>query len=309
MKNKKTAWIASLMFLIVAVILLIFIKIGNATDMKTTQNEAKTANTVDTILTIQDMPIVEETRNWKTSERFKLKAQAEHISIDSCEMFFRDEINHFLSEYENVKLDSLMIKQDSLSVIEGKNQKSLRNLDMEVNLMVDTTNNVESYDFSAEVSDEVDKFLGQYSYIVMKIQRICINVLDQNSYKIHNLESHYSQIDEVMFVEQKEDEYAVQTLAFQFAEKNPEFVLRKFGKISESKELYVEYKVDDDYFTPAELDKNIVDLEKMSEKIKEQLLSQNVTEEYISANQLDRFTISFFNGIFDDSYQTFSFEL
>lgn len=309
MKNKKTAWITSFAFLIVGVFIGIIIKSVNITDTRTERNETKIADTADAVLTIQDMPTAEEMRTWELGEIYKLKMKAEQIPLDSCTAFLTDEFDGFLNEYGNVKLDNLIIEQDSLSVIEGMNQKSLRNLDVEVNLMVDTTNNVEIYDFVEDISKKVPDYLHQYSYVALKVKRILVKVLDQNSYKIHEIEAHCSSVNETIFAEQEEDEYAVQTLAFQFAEKNPVFVLSKFGKISESKELYVEYKVDDDYFTPAELDKNIADLEKVSEKIKDSLLSQKVTEEYISSNQLDRFTISFFNGIFDDSYQTFSYEL
>lgn len=199
---------------------------------------------------MQDLPAAEEMRSWEISEINKLRSQIEQIPLESCETYFTDEIKGFLKDYENVELDTITIEQDNLSVIEGKNNQSLSNLIFHVNIIVDTTNHVDSYDWADEISDRLLRFFDQYSYYNLKVKQTDINTLALNKCRIHSVQAYSSPSNETVFVEQPEDEYAVQTAAFSFYESNPEFILRKFGVISDSehKELYVEYYVHDDYF-------------------------------------------------------------
>lgn len=260
-------------------------------------------------ISIQDTPSAEELKEWNVNDIYKLKSQIELIPLDSCEEYFTNAANEFLNKFENVELDSITIEQDNLSVIAGKNKKSLYNLDFEVNVVIDTTNNVGSYEFADDISNELLTFFEQYAYFVLKTKEIDINTFDLNHYKIHNVNSIYSIMNETVFVEQSEDEYAVQTLAFNFTDTNPDLALQKFGIISETNELYIEYLVNDDYFDGNKPEEKIACLEKLSIDLKEHLIMQNITKEFILSNDINLLTISFNNGILDGSYLTFNFEL
>ena len=256
---------------------------------------------------IEDVPSAEELKSWKRDDITKLKLQIEQIPLSSCEEYFTKEITAFLSTYENADLENLTIQKDNLSVVEGQNKKSLRNLEFEVQLLIDTTGHVGSDKFPKAISEELLDFLEQYSYFNLKAKMIRINHFDSYHNNFYHVDASFSG-NETVFAEQPKDEYAVQTLAFLFSEKKPAFRLRKFGFIPETKELYAEYSVNDDYFDYSHLEDSIHDLEQIGTEIKEYLLSQKVTETYVLSNGAALLTVSFYNGVMEEN-PAFSFEL
>ena len=83
---------------------------------------------------IEDVPKSEETRKLDRKEIYTLKRQLEQIPVASSEEFFTGEVTEFLKGYENTELESLEVVQDTLSLIPGKNKKSLYNLSFRVRL-------------------------------------------------------------------------------------------------------------------------------------------------------------------------------
>lgn len=249
---------------------------------------------------LKDLPTAAEMQKWDASEIYELKSQIEEIPLDSCEEYFTNEMKIFLKRYENVTLDAVMIKKDFLSVIEGKNHKSLFNIIFAIDVMVDTDKQENSYEFAKELQEEILEYLEQYSYVCLKAKEININVLDRNQGKLCDIEASCSVMNETVFVEQPEDEYAVQTLAFQYSDLNPDFNLRKFGVIPETQELYVEYSVQDTCFEHGKAETTIAGLEETSKDIREYLMSQEVSKEFAAANQIRQLTISFYNGSLEE---------
>ena len=109
-------------------------------------------NTKDNML-IDKVPMAEKLTKMNINDIYKLKKEIEHIPLESCEVFFTDEIEIFLNNYNDIKLDSLHVEQDTLSVIAGQNNKSLYNLIFEINIVIDTTKNVNIYDDIIEISN------------------------------------------------------------------------------------------------------------------------------------------------------------
>lgn len=229
-------------------------------------------NTKDNML-IDKVPMAEKLTKMNINDIYKLKKEIEHIPLESCEVFFTDEIEIFLNNYNDIKLDSLHVEQDTLSVIAGQNNKSLYNLIFEINIVIDTTKNVNIYDDIIEISNQILDFLEEYGYINLKVKELNVNTLDLNKNMIHNVSRVHSIMNETIFIEQSEDEYAVQTLAFNFKNENSEFILQKFGILIEPNELYIEYLVNDEYFINKSIEESKLKLDETSLKIKEILLS------------------------------------
>lgn len=271
----------------------------------TAKNESSMENTS---MSIQDVPSAEEIKGWDMQKIYKLRSQIEQIPLESCEEYFTNELTEFFKQYENVDLGDITIMQDNLSLAKGKNMKPLRNLDLEIDIVIDMTGNVGSIEPAEDISEQLNDFLRQYSYLNLKTKILIINVLDSYHTKFYNVDSITSTSNETVFVEQPKDEYAVQTLAFSFSEKNPDFVLNKFGIIPESGELYVEYYVEDNYFDFSNLESSLADLEQICLDIKDHLLAQKITKEFAGSNGASLLTISFNSGNIGDNL-TFHFDL
>lgn len=262
-----------------------------------------------TNISIQDLPSPEELKGWERNEIDKLSFRIEQIPLDSCEEYFTNEVKAFLNTYETVELDNITIEQDNLSVIKGKNRKSLRNLNFEVNIVINMTGNVGSNTFAKEISDQLLHFFNDYSYYNFKARQVIINCFDSYHTKFYDLECHNSSPNETIFVEQPKDEYALQTLAFNYSEINPEIILQKIGVIPENNELYVEYYLSDHYFDFNNMERSIADLDKRGIDIKEYLIAQNITREFALSNGVNLLTISFWSGNLSDTALTYHFEL
>lgn len=275
-------------------------------------NPAETADAdLSAYMSIQDLPDMEKLKSWEPGKVNKLKIQISQFPLESCEAYFQAEIRTFLKEDENADADTVVIEQDSLSVIPGKNQKSLSNQTFHVDLVYDIAGDVKNYDRAKELANQVLEFLMQYSYYNLKERETDVRVVSPDGAVIHSLQSYSSGSDETAFVVQPEDEYAVQTLAFQFEKSNPEYQLQKFGVIlgeTEENELYVEYYVSDEYFDLKHMETSIADLEKTGGKIRDYLMSKERTKEFISSENIKCLTISFNSGNMDDSYKTIPFQ-
>lgn len=260
-------------------------------------------------LSIEDVPKSEETRKLERKEIYALKRQLEQIPVASSEEYFTGELEEFLKGYENMELESLEVVQDTLSLIPGKNKKSLYNLSFRVRLVTDRIRDEEGMEEADRLAEEVISFLKQYSYVGLKSKDVWVKVYNQNEEVLSDMQSSVSILNETMFVEIPKDEYEVQTRAFKYSGNGRKFQLKKFAPLSETGELYVEYAVNDGYFDFDDLDGSIAGLEAVGEEIREYLLSSEKTEKYMESHHLNVLTISFYSGNFDDDYVTFNFDI
>jgi len=260
---------------------------------------------------MEDVPPFEEFSSLPISERFRIKKGIEDIPITSCSTYYEGLIQDFLQEQELLSLRCVTVEQDNLSLIPGKNNKSLLNLILHIDLEMDTTNNVNSYDIAKEVSLQIREHLSGDTFYALKMKQWIISTYDLNGYLVSTSEGRASVSNEFIFREQSEVEYAAQSIAYHYSEENPEFILEKFGAVPETKELYVEYYIMDSYFGSGE-DENrrcIDNLESIGNNIKDYLLKEDPVDCYITENGLKILTISFRNGIFEDFYLVFNFKL
>ena len=258
-------------------------------------------------ISINDVPMAEELQKWEVDEIYDLKARIENISLSDCQVFFTAEMTKFLDDYDDVNLEHLIITQDNLSVIEGQNKKSLYNLCFDIQIKIDLS----KIDFkeAENIAEKALAYLETFSYYNLKAKECVINILDMNEKKIHDISSTHSIMSETMFAEQSKEEYAVQTLVFEYFKENKHFVLRKFGIKNDIDELYIEYSVADDFFDFNNTENSIANLKQIALEIKDYLIVSDVAKEYMEQQNITKIIISFNNGIFDNSYLEIPFEL
>lgn len=222
--------------------------------------------------------------------------------------YFTGELTGFLADQENAALAKLELEPDTLSLVSGMNKKSPRNLIVHVELTADTANNVESIEWADELAGRTADFLNQYTYLRAKACELRIRVLDQNGGPVTELGSS-SDSNETMFVEQPEKEYAAQTWAYGYSEKQPDLQLNKFGTLPETGELYVEYYVKDSYFDFSNYEKSVAGLEPIGEELGEYLLSGEEIREFMEAEDLETLTLSLYSGNLNDEYMTWELDV
>ena len=73
----------------------------------------------------------------------------------------------------------------------------------------------------------------------------------------------------------------------------------------------MEYYVKDSYFgnKEDEINKGIENLENIADSIQDYLLQTNQVDTYVKENSSKILTISFRNGVMEDSYKVFNFKL
>lgn len=264
-----------------------------------------------TITAIEDVPPFEEFSTLPISEVNRIKMELENIPIDSCASHYTELIETFLQDEELFDFLHIAIERDDLSLVRGKNHKSLFNLVFHIDLEMDTTKEIDNSTIARDTAYQLMEHLLSDTFYALKVKRCVVSTYDLNGYRIRTSERRGTISNEEIFREQPETEYAAQSVAYRFSEENPAFELDKFGALPDTKELYVEYYVEDSYFGLGEEEnqQNTERLETISETIQEYLLREAPTGRYIEENGLKILTISFRNGIFDNDYLTFNIEL
>lgn len=232
--------------------------------------------------------------------------QTEEIPIDSCKDFFTENLTAFLSEHKNIQIDSLIVECDDLSLASGRNGKPFKNWVFKIDLLLDTSTVSDPKDFSDDFTQQIKFFLEQYNYYNFRAKELEVNVFNLEHQIIYNLGCYYESLDKNLFRAQPGDEYAVQTLAFNYSKPTflslgSDYSLKKFGVLPETDELFVEYHVAEGAFDYQNMESSMKNLEQVSMEIRDYLLSSNVTETFISDHSIQTLTISFYIAILGEN--------
>ena len=199
-------------------------------------------------------------------------------------------------EEEEYELFAFDIEEDNLSLILGQNLKPRLNLTFRIDLRKSVQRDIDDVENAKELAFRIMDEMGRDTFFTLKAAEVVVSTYDMNGYIIDT--SHMSRGSaELRALEQPEVEYSAQTVAFNFKNKQSAFFLKKFGAIQETKELYVEYYVDDRYLGRGDVIRsNIDNLTNINDEITEYLLSEDAIAQYAQENGLEVLTISFWNG-------------
>ena len=256
--------------------------------------------------TIEEVPAVEELSELPHEDIERFRRGLENISPSSCEDYYAGMIAEFLKDEQLIGFSEITLEQDDLTLSPGKNNKSLSDLIFRIDLQMDTTKVIDNCDIAQDVSSQLMEYLSQDDvYYRFKAERCIVTTYDVNGYMIQTAERGYRNVKETVFKEQSQTEYDAQSVAYSFGEKNPEFVLDRFGAVPDTNELYMEFYVQDSYFGwgQQENQQQVDGLETIYGDIREYVLSEAAVGLYIEENNLTTMTVVFRNGILDNTYR------
>lgn len=251
---------------------------------------------------IEEIPPQEEFVKYPLGKMQEVRDAIEGIPVEDCETHYVELLEAFLEE-EEYELFAFEIEEDNLSLILGQNLKPRLNLTFRIDLRKSVQRDIDDVENAKELAFRIMDEMGRDTFFTLKAAEVVVSTYDMNGYIIDT--SHMSRGSaELRALEQPEVEYSAQTVAFNFKNKQSAFFLKKFGAIQETKELYVEYFITDSYFGSSEetIKAGIDGLSSIRDEIKEYLLSKDAMVQYIKENGLEILTISFYNGVLEDSY-------
>lgn len=265
-------------------------------------------------LSVDQIPSFEEYSQFSLGEQMDLKAAMERLPVDACEQMVEQYLSDCLKEEKLAELTDLSLTKDTLSLVEGKNLKPLENLSVDIDAELLSSDVPDPVETGAEVIESIENALRNCTYTAPLTSNLSIDVHYQ--YGIANtFRGHTSFANVEVYKEQDENEYAAQTIAYDFGKQNrilqkKDLVLQKFGAIPETQELYVEYYAMDEYL----LDETVkadrtAALEDKCQELQKELLADESAAQYIQENNLKTLTVSFQNSFFEDGYLTFNQKL
>lgn len=259
-------------------------------------------------LTMEDIPSWEDYQELPLEQAMLLKVAMEKLPLEECEKNVEQYLTTCLEEEQKARLLHVSLTKDGLSLVEGQNQKPLENLSIvvEAELLPTDDPDFNAVDKGGEVMRDIEQYLESITYTAPLTVNLQVTVYYE--YGVANtFDSHTSYENDSYFKEQSESEYAAQTVAYNFSQKNSDFILQKFGAIPETGELYIEYYIMDDFLLAEKSDADRKQLlTEIHEELREQILGDKATESFLAENDLTSLTISFQSGILDDGFLTFN---
>lgn len=259
-------------------------------------------------LTANTIPTLQETKNFSLDEKAALRIAMEQLPLEDCEKVLSQQISEFCKSDGVAEFISLQLDRDRLTMVKGENKKPIENLivDIKVNLLHSDDPEFEAVTASKEFFTRLNDYLRTLPYTCFLTKEVTIRASYDGIDPVNTFKGNVSYVDSIAFLEQSENELASQTIAYEFSQKNSDFILQKFGTIPKTQELYIEYYVMDDFL----LDEKVKEdrssaLEEKYQKIKQLLLAKESTKQYIKENDLTSLTVSFQNSFLDDGFLTF----
>lgn len=263
-------------------------------------------------LTADTIPPLPEAKALPTDLAAELRLAMEKLPLDECEDMLSEQISTFCESDGVAEFVEVNLSKDTLSLVERKNKKPVENLQVEIKVEILPSNDpdFEAVNISREFFSRLNAFLRTIPYTAFLSKEVSILASYDGIDPLNSLKNSISYVSPIAFIEQPEEELAVQTVAYNFSKQNRDFFLLKFGAIPETGELYIEYYVTDDFL----LDKKVKSdrqaaLQQIYQEVKEKILDEEATEQYLRENNLTSLTVSFQNSFLEDGYMTFHEEL
>lgn len=276
-------------------------------------------------LTAEEIPDMNTFQTLVPEEKVALRLAMDRIPNEDYETVFSQVITDYCESdavpecVDSVELKEVTVEKDDLSLISGQNQKPLDNLIVNIDLKMEAVDPLEYVNAGQEnqsmLYDYFHRATGAFSKILCLT--VCATSEQGNSDKLTYPIEKIGGNQENVYASQPEAEYALQTLAFDFAKKNSDFTLTKFGARPESEDLYIEYLVEDDYLydttdsmekREASIAENIEKLDEIRTEILDHVLSAEEAKAYMEEHGLTACTVAFRNGTWEGEYQIFRVE-
>ena len=274
-------------------------------------------------LTADAIPDREAVLAMSASESAWLRLAMDRISEEEYAAHFADQIAAYAASnavpagIDSIELTSLTAEKDTLSLVAGKNQKSLTNLTLRVEMQMKPVDAMEFFEAAEENNLALSDYLYEHTYADSKVASFEVRTVSEDGFSVPYSSERINR-RETVFRQQPEDEQALQTAAFNYAQKKRDFTLTKFGARPESGDLYIEYDVRDDYLydwddslenREASIREQTEKLADRSDEIMQAVLSREESGAYLQENGLTSVTVAFRNDTWEEEYRIFCREL
>lgn len=148
----------------------------------------------------------------------------------------------------------------------------------------------------------------QDTYGFLKLSTFNINFIDNNKMSKYGYVNTSTAIAEITNMKQTKEEIETQNIVYDFVHEHDNFLLKRFGVIDQTKELYIEIPIYDIY--NVEDQTNILEsLNSISDSLYNIIESNTVSKQYIKNNNVDIVTICFHVPWYKDEFITYTYKI
>ena len=241
------------------------------------------------------------------------------------EQFLAEEISAYLAETDFAELKDISVQQDHLTLCRDKNKKPLKNGIVNITLELLPYETLDIKTEAENNSRALWEHLDEYSkFIHSKTTQLEIKTLNENGHLVHTFAlgendefdnpdiSTIHNARNVLYAQQSSIELSAQKQAFNCFGSDRNFLLRKFGIPTGTKQLYIEYYIEDDYFLKdsGELEEKLSSktaaLNDLYADICEKVILHNDVQQYITDNGIETAIIAFRHRFLENGIAEFN---
>ncbi len=257
------------------------------------------------------LPSFSTYQNATESERTIIIEKAAAIPMADAIKYVEEKIAEYVNSKEALDIISLDIYKDDLLMNTRLNQKIFNNLFIDAEFSIDTKDMTreEAENLTREMKSEIlDLCFKQDTYGYLKLNTFNFNFIDNNRLLKFGYADTSTIVPAITNLNQAKEELDAQTLVYDFVHEHEHFLLRRFGVVDETKELYIEipiYTVD----TVEEQTHVLEGLNSISDALYHTLGSDTMSKQYIESNNVNTVTISFDVPWHQKEYITYQYTL
>lgn len=291
-------------------------------------NKSSTVGSLNTVPTIEELSELTSSKSSEESGDIlnEVMTLIDEMSDEDIHIKIEESISHWADRQSLLDLDDISINfAESLLLHEDKNQKLSNDIIVKVDVFYDVNNTPNpDYQLIYKIFDQIVEAVQGSTYGMFKVYSIEVNYFDtkDRSKQFNQLSEEFR---EITAGKQAEDEYHIQSLAYEFVREFnedeygdqkygplPEITLKRFGLRRESDELYIEIPI---YTLGDREDKEreifTSSLEDKSQDLYNLLISDKSAMEYLRSKNVSTITISYSTPweAKGNNYYTFSYDL
>lgn len=295
------------------VLFLCLLVIGCVTNIKETNDSLDLQEDNDSL----GLPGFSAYQNLTESERTIIIDKLDAIPMDDVVKHFEKKIADYTNNQELIDIISLDIYKDHLLMHGNMNQKMFENLFINVELSFYTKDMTweERESKTKKMNDEIIDLCNiQDTYGFLKLNSLHTIFIDTNNRYNFKYSNGVTQVSPITNIKQTIEELETQNIVYNFVNEHDNYLLKRFGIIDETKELYIEIPIYDRlygmYHVDEEEQSNILEnLNGISDSLYNKILSNTLSKQYIQSNDVNVITISFFVPWNKEEFITYNYKL
>ncbi|MBS4039810.1 MAG: hypothetical protein KGZ81_04355 [Flavobacteriales bacterium] len=256
------------------------------------------------------LPSLSVYRNLTESERTIIIEKTDAIPMDDVVKYFEKKIVDYDNNKELINIISLDIYKDNLLMYEDQNQKQFNNLFINAEFSINTKDMTreEAENITHKMNSEIfDLCFKQDTYGFLKLNTFNINFIDNKKRSKYGYVNTNTIVSAIKNINQTKEELETQSIIYNFVHEHEKFLLRRFGVIDKTKELYIEIPIYDIYNAEDQI--NILEkLNSISDALFNKMGSNTLSKQYIENNNVNTITISFYVPWHKDKHITYNYK-